>query len=405
MKVGIIGNMNNMYFSLTRYLLDLGYDCDQLIFDYEPAHFHPSSDSNNAELINHCKELSWGDPARFLHLNFSQIKKDLEPYSFLIGSGPAPAFVNRIGRKLDIFIPYGDDLYSLPFFRIVHPVRTPAYLALAYYQMKGIRATPYVIFDKTNVRFEKIFAKLKYKGQRIFSPPPLLYHKEYAAEKMIKNEKDNPGLSVMRKLRADNDLVIVQHIRQLWKRHSDIWSNKGNDKLIKGFADFINMHPGIKAKLILFEYGTDVQYSRQLIDQLGMQENVIWFSKMPRKHIMYVIDNCDMVVGELIHSWLTYCVVFEALCMGKPLMHKRIDKDFTEEYTSLYPMIYADSQETILEGLKQLLKKKEELIQLGIKGKEWFLHYGVKKPVDHIVEIIKKKTGVSLMISEYLSLL
>jgi hypothetical protein len=68
-------------------------------------------------------------------------------------------------------------------------------------------------------------------------------------------------------------------------------------------------------------------------------------------------------------------------------------------------MIYADSQETILEGLKQLLKKKEELIQLGIKGKEWFLHYGVKKPVDHIVEIIKKKTGVGLVISEYLSLL
>jgi hypothetical protein len=216
---------------------------------------------------------------------------------------------------------------------------------------------------------------------------------------MINNEKDNPHLFIMRKLRAENNLVIVQHIRQLWKKHSDIWSNKGNDKLIKGFAAFINMHPGISAKLILFEYGTDVHYSRKLIDQLSMQDHVVWFSKMPRKHIMYVIDNSDLVVGELIHSWLTYCVVFETLCMGKPLMHKRIDKDFIKEYPSLYPMIYADSKETILEGLKQLLHKKEELIQIGIKGKEWFLHYGVQKPIDHIVEIIKKKTGVGLIIS------
>ncbi|MDQ3683820.1 MAG: hypothetical protein M3352_12230 [Bacteroidota bacterium] len=405
MKVGIIGNMNNMYFSLTRYLLDLGYDCDQLIFDYEPAHFHPSSDSYDGKLISHCKELSWGDPGRFLHVDFKQVKKDLEPYSFLIGSGPAPAFVKRIGRTLDIFIPYGDDLYSLPFFRIVHPIRTPAYLAVAYYQMKGIRETPYIVFDKTNERFEKIFSKLRYQGIRIFSPPPLLYHKEYTLEKMINDEKDNPHLMKMRKLRVENDLVIVQHIRQLWKKHSDIWSNKGNDKLIKGFAAFIKMHPGVKATLILFEYGTDVRHTKQLIDQLGIQDYVVWFSKMPRKHIMYIIQNSDMVVGELIHSWLTYCVVFEALCMSKPLMHKRIDRDFIEEYPSLYPMVYADSKETVLEGLKNLLKKKEELIQLGIKGKEWFLHYGVKKPIEHIVHIIKKKSGVGLFISECYSLL
>ncbi len=45
MKIGVIGNMNNMYFSLTRYLLDEGFDCEQLIFDYEAEHFHPSYDS------------------------------------------------------------------------------------------------------------------------------------------------------------------------------------------------------------------------------------------------------------------------------------------------------------------------------------------------------------------------
>ncbi|HVE61226.1 MAG TPA: hypothetical protein VNA26_05375, partial [Chitinophagaceae bacterium] len=179
----------------------------------------------------------------------------------------------------------------------------------------------------------------------------------------------------------------------------------GNDKLIRGYADFINSHPGVKAKLILFEYGSDVHHTRQLIDQLGIQEHIVWFSKMPRKHIMYVIHNSDMVVGELIHSWLTYCVVFETLAMGKPLMHKRDDKYFVEEYSSLYPMVHADSKETVSEGLKNLLKNKQEVMQLGTKGKEWFLQYGVKKPLEHIVQIIKKKSGVSLLISDFFSLL
>ncbi|MFN2438884.1 MAG: hypothetical protein ABR503_06760, partial [Chitinophagaceae bacterium] len=106
-------------------------------------------------------------------------------------------------------------------------------LAVAYYQRKGIRETPNVIFDKTNEGFEKIFSKLRYKGNRIFSPPPLLYHKEYVSEKMRNNEKDNPHLMRMQKLRAENEIIIVQHIRQLWKKHRDVWSNKGNDKLIR----------------------------------------------------------------------------------------------------------------------------------------------------------------------------
>ena len=47
MKIGIIGNMNNSYFSLARYLRDEGYDCELLIFTDEPEHFDPSCDTTS----------------------------------------------------------------------------------------------------------------------------------------------------------------------------------------------------------------------------------------------------------------------------------------------------------------------------------------------------------------------
>jgi hypothetical protein len=116
MKIGIIGNINNMSYCLTRYLLDAGYDCEQLIFDYEPEHFHPSCDSYEDGFDKYIKKLSWGDPRNFLKQDIDKVKADLKSYDFLIGCGTAPAYVNRINRRLDIFIPYGDDLYSLSFY-------------------------------------------------------------------------------------------------------------------------------------------------------------------------------------------------------------------------------------------------------------------------------------------------
>jgi hypothetical protein len=176
MKIGILGNMNNMYFSLARFLADEGYDCELMLYDYEPSHFHPSADTFRTHLNFRIKQLKWGDPAHFFR-NTELVEKDLKDYTFLIGNGTAPAFLHRAGRVLDLFVPYGDDLYALPFPRLVHPLRQMAYLALAWHQRKGIQQCPYILFDKANPEFEKVFRKLNFKGSRLVIPPPLFYYK------------------------------------------------------------------------------------------------------------------------------------------------------------------------------------------------------------------------------------
>lgn len=386
MKIGILGNMNNIYFSLARFLADEGYDCELMLYDYEPSHFHPSADTFKTELNFTIRQLEWGDPAHFFR-NSRRVNEDLKSFDFLIGNGTAPAYLHRSGRVLDLFIPYGDDLYALPFPRIVHPLRQLPYLALAWHQRKGIQECPYILFDRTNKEFEKIFDKLNYPGKRITMPPPLFYYSEYEETKTI----DHPYLCQLKQLRESNELLILQHIRQVWKSGADKWNMKGNDQLILGYASFIAGHPGLRSKLLLFEYGTDVDQTKKLIQSLGINDHVIWFPKMERKYLIEFIRQADLVVGELFHSWNSYCVVAETLAFGKVLMHKRNDEEYRDAYEEMYPMLHASSAATVTTGLDYALKEKQNMKSMGIEGRLWFLKYCVQKPLEQIRLLVQEK--------------
>ena len=119
---------------------------------------------------------------------------------------------------------------------------------------------------------------------------------------------------------------------------------------------------------MLFEYGTDVDHTKKLIVDLGIEQYVVWFPKMLRKDLMLFIKMSDVVIGELYNSWNTYCVVLETLAMGKPLMHKRNDRDLNGAYKELYPMIHASSSQTVCEGLEETVQNKIGMEEIGAKG-------------------------------------
>jgi len=392
MKIGIIGNMNNSYFSLARYLRDEGYNCELLILANEPTHFNPAYDTLSEDYTTYCKQVSWGDPGDFLKQDFSVVKNDLASYQFLIGSGPAPAYVTKVGRELDIFIPYGYDIYSLPFLRLVHPRRQLAYAAVARYQRSGINKCSYILFDRTNKAFEKLIKKLNYPGKRIISPAPMIYHKDYENGWQEQRET-GPLQQQLKKLKEETEVLLVQHTRQVWKKSSDNWSYKGNHLLIEGYAQLLKANPLLKIKLVLFEYGDDVAETKKLINQLGIEDAIVWMPKMARNKLMTVLAASDIIIGELHHSWFTYGVVLEALCMGKPFMHKRIDGEFIDDYPVLYPMLHASSAQSVYSELEKAIKDKDGTKVIGAKGREWFLNYCVSLPISSITTIIDKKSS------------
>ncbi len=387
-KIGFLGNMNNAAFSCARYLGDKGFDCEVLIYEDEPEHFSPAMDCYVAPDNVATQRVAWGDPANFLQLPIADIKNTINRFDIVIGNGLAPAIMEKLGRRLDIFTPYGYDLYSLPFYKLVHPLRVIPYFKAAALQIKGIRRTPHLMFDKTNPAFENLINKVRYPGNRVAAALPMLYSSEYNEATILQHQHAHPCWALLKKTRAENEIIFLQHIRQLWKTYVDKWSAKGNDILLRAYKEYLKRNPQLKTKLILFEYGIDVDASKNLIRELGISDHVIWLPLLPRKYVMITIFLADLVIGELQHSWLTYGSLSEALCLGKPVMHKRNDDEFSADYESLYPMIYADSEETVLMGLEDFAHNKPAYQRMGDEGRQWFNEYLVNKPLNELCNII-----------------
>lgn len=394
MKIGLIGNMNNLSFAIARHLKDYGYDTEVLIYNDDPKHFYPDQDTYTDNYKSFTRQINWGDPGGFLKLSKQDIHKDTDQFDFVMGCGIIPAAMEKIGRRLDLFTPYGYDLYSLPFYKIVHPLRIPSYFKVAQMQRRGILNTPCMIFDKTNKDFEKLIYSLKYKGRRIISTIPMLYNSEYNEKKILEHLHLHPQIIELKKIREQNEIVFLQHIRQVWKKQRNKWALKANDLLLKGYAVFLQRNKKVSSKLILFEYGTDVMETKKLAAELKIEKHIFWLQKMPRKFVMITLYFADLIIGEMENSWLTYGAVCEALCMGKPFMHKRIDEEFKNDYDYLYPMIYADSVETVVKGLEGAIFKKKDYLQMGIEGRNWFNRYFIDEPLKNIIEIVKDRSGI-----------
>lgn len=386
MKIGLMGNQNNSFFSLARYLHDKAFEADVLLYENEDRHFLPLNDTFLPSLPNYVRQTNWGDPGNFTRWSKKEVRKDLESYDVLIGCGAAPAIANWIGRQLQLFIPYGYDLYNLPRPILVHPKRQLSYLLNAFHQLRGIRKTPFLMFDKVNDEYESVIRRLKYTGTRVFSTSPFLYLPQYEENNLLKNTSTDSVHLKLKKLRQDNDFLFCHPVRHEWLPKKNL---KSNDKLLKGYKMFLESCKDVRSNLILFEYGRDVNASKKLIEELGIGHRVVWFPTLSRKHVMLIIYYSDLVIGELYRSWLTYGGACEAMAMRKPLMHYRNDSEFKDTYPELYPMINAYNNEMICHGLKSVANQPEKFKIVGQKAHDWFVRYCIDEPLNTIISIIK----------------
>ena len=115
MRVACIGNMNNNMFSLVRYLRDRGIDAELVLLDCEQAHFHPSCDAYDLDYQAYTTSVDWGRRKRFDKVSGDRVRDLLGRYDYLAGCHTVPALAHKAGRKLDLFFPFGTDVYEMPF--------------------------------------------------------------------------------------------------------------------------------------------------------------------------------------------------------------------------------------------------------------------------------------------------
>ena len=390
MKVALLGNMNNNHFAMARYLRDHGVEADVLLFDSEEEHFHPSCDTYSLEFLKYVKSLEWGSIRKFTSTPREKIVADLIEYDVLIGCGSAPAYVHKAGMALDIFVPYGDDIWRQTFYHIANPFWLTKAWPTVYHQRRGISQCRIFHMARCGIYEEQV---KKYLGgaERWLEGFPFVYHKTYLSEKLPVISNKTYWAEEFHQIRSECELMIVSHVRHVWNVDPSDPNAKGTDKLLKGWALFREKYPTVKAKLVTMDYGTDVLASKSLIAQLGIQNSVVWFPKMSRKDLMIGLLLCDIVCAEFENSFVSSGVIYEAQVAAKPILMHRVDAEYHTEYPNLYPIMNAKEPESIAARLEEYLQAPTRFKDMGKQGQKWYETEVVEKAVKKYVDYIRSK--------------
>jgi glycosyltransferase involved in cell wall biosynthesis len=387
-RVALIGNMNNNFFAVCRYLRDRGVDAHLLLFDHETAHFGPAHDTFDLGYRAFTRQLGWG--SNYLTVHASVVADDLAEFDFLIGCGPAPAFAWRAGRVLDLFIPYDSDIALLPFPRLVNPRIQAAYLAQCVAQRRGIRAAPVLAMDMTNDALEAFYKRLHYPGRRLRRGIPMLYTAEYGPDTIARYYDRTHWYHEFAAIRSRHDLVVFHHARHFWTSGPDpLGEYKANDILIRGLARFRETHPDVRACIVTLEYGPDASATRQLAEELGVAGDVYWFPLMSRKDLMVGLSLADMGCGEFGRSCLSCGTVYETLAMAKPLLHHREDALYQADYPELYPMLNVRTAGDVADAFASWAADPAGAAKMGRQGRDWLQRFAIEAPLAEYMALIR----------------
>jgi hypothetical protein len=412
MKIALIGNMNNNNFSLLRYFRDLGLDAHLLLsrndgvkssdhfkiesdtfeFDKWKTYIHKTNITDNIVCVFDFP-LSWLLGFRsYVKSKFNSKHVPAYPvsrkylnnllcnYTHLIGSGITPAMFQRINKSLTIFCPYstGVEYYANPKINslVSHKGVFTKYFfkKIKLKQKKGIQDSKFVINPERSLT-ESALKEIGVKSKPIFHPI-------YIENKIYKDVKIKE-LAYVDEALKQSYFSIVSHSRFLWKKpinYSDsewVRQNKNNDRLIYAFARFKKYRPELKPKLILFEYGPDVKSAKELIKELGINDEVLWLPKMDRKYIYNIISKVDVGAGEFHDTpyMMWGFTAVEIMAMGKPVIQPF---DFSESEfknlfgTNLPPILSARTKDEIFNKLLFMSNSNSEKIRLGKLSKIWF---------------------------------
>lgn len=394
LKVALLNNMNNNFFTLARYLRDQGIDAHIFQIDALDKHFRPECDTfddlNQCNYIHNVTEITFREffklPIAFkTKKKLNQLKKTLANFDIVVACGSL-AILEKFKIHYDIFVPYGGDLYQAPFmFEYCQKKHFPySWLMNTYikYQRRGIaRARAIIAYASLDGHFYDALTRLNEKWID-WSIPTVYPVPDISSGKW--NYLDN------------HDFVLFSHSRQCWKTAMDY---KGNDKAIRAFARFIkNQTKFERPVLVLFEYGPDVQASKELINELGIGESVVWMPTMERKYIYEGIKRASIVFDFFHDEVVTFGgVTFEAFCHAKPVMGNTKLKNSTRQYD--IPLVQAYSSDDIYEVLVDYSINPDKYVQQGHLSKQWFDEHagtGLMRKYQDLIEYLAKNKDISL---------
>ena len=231
---------------------------------------------------------------------------------------------------------------------------------------------------------------------------PVVYNLEDDAQVVLK-----PQISSVIKQIKTSDFSLFSCSRLKWNKNSLLSSyddknwksgSKNNDWLFMGLAKFIHENPKARPVLVCVEYGIDVEATKQLIDDLGIGNHVIWLPILERKEIMALIQACDIGVGEFRTDpgVLWGGTGWEVLSRGKPLLQSFNFSDASFESEFGYPppfMLDVKSCQDVAVHLNTLYNDIDRCDAIHRKVCDWFDRYNGLGLAKQWLDLLQQNDG------------
>lgn len=392
MKIAFIGNMNNNHFAVARYLRDRGFDATVLLTDREYPHFHPSADCIDGSHQALCRQLTWGSAQSLRQVGGRRMADDLREFEVLVGCGLAPACCDRAGRKLDVFVPYGGDIWEATMFRPCRPRNLVVSWGAALAQRRGIARVPVVHMSPVTM-YERRLARLAPRSERWMEGLPAVYHPVYDAGQRDALLASTPHGDRFRAVRSSCDLMLFSSVRHAWRLPPSDPNAKGTDRLLRALALVRSRRPGLGVRLVTMEYGQDVAATKDLAANLGIADMLEWFPTMARRELMSGLLLSDAACAEFETSYDSSGVIYEALVAAKPLVMHRTDADYlpTAPPGGLCPALNGREPAEIAERLLWVADHAADAKSMGERGRTWYAEQVARRTLDRYEAFLRAR--------------
>lgn len=403
MKIHLYGNILNNSYNLTMFLRAKGFDAEMFLDD--------TSGSGQDYPWWEDKDLNPKNLPKWIHYyrvkpNFlfpqSALKEMISDFSkcdvaLVCGMGPVIAY--RAGVPY-FFWSYGSDL------TLTNLKENLSYALKQIRQLKIPRGSKNVIFNgwfqkKAIQNADRIGIAMSYQINNYIKPL------------FVENKVEKVRLAWdIEKYKVPIDTLIYQNFQQyeivyfMIARHSwkSVWGDlKGNDKFIIAFSKFVKEKiPNVK--LIMIEKGPDLQDSKNLVKELGIENYVEWIKEMNKDGIRaYNSLPNVVVVDQFWHDeWIKRFPLnadkppvgfgsgsIEALSAERPLITSFFEEEF---YDGNHPPVL--SAFTIPQIYSRLVESyemgPENRALLGKKGKDFVTKYhGWQNTIDIYIKVLE----------------
>lgn len=252
-----------------------------------------------------------------------------------------------------VFQSYGFDLDYMPFNKGTLKLKI-----LSHLLRRGIRnASQILVSPYQRTSLEKLG----------ISDSQFSYHYWGIDTNKYKKIDSSLGKEIRDKFKVD--LIFFHPTRHEWGSSKKI--DKGNDKLLLAFSNYLK-NTEKKALLILIEKGNDASKSKSIINELGLNKNVLWIKQIDKKELIEYYSISDLVFDQFSVGGFGQ-IFLESMAVGVPTV--TYFKGYEKLYTELPPAINVFSSKEIFAQMVKLSNDPEKRREIGNRSREWMLKY------------------------------